>query len=59
MAENDCTNPEEHCELHMCQLKSTELNDEINKLYEDPKFVCTSCGVKVNKEENLCNPKPL
>ena len=59
MAENDCTNPEEHCELHMCQLKATELNEKINKLYENPLFVCGNCGVKVNKAENLCNPKPI
>ncbi len=39
MSENDCSNPEEHCELHMCQLKSTTLSEEINKLYENPKFV--------------------
>ena len=59
MAENDCTNPEEHCELHMCQLKATALNDEINKLYENPTYVCTICGVNVNRKEYLCSPKPL
>jgi hypothetical protein len=59
MSENDCLNPEEHCELHMCQMKSTETSAEINKLYENPKFVCTNCGVKVNREENLCSPKPI
>jgi hypothetical protein len=59
MAENDCTNPEEHCELHMCQLKVTDLKEDISKLYENPKFVCGDCGVEVNREANLCNPKPL
>ena len=59
MSENDCVNPEEHCELHMCQMKATETSAEINKLYENPKFVCTNCGVKVNREENLCSPKPI
>ena len=59
MSENDCTNPEEHCELHMCQLKATALSDEINKLFENPKYVCTNCGVKVNRKENLCSPKPI
>ena len=59
MAENDCLNPEEHCELHMCQLKATALSDEINKLYENPKYVCTNCGVQVNRKENLCSPKPI
>jgi predicted RNA-binding Zn-ribbon protein involved in translation (DUF1610 family) len=43
----------------MCQLKATSLNQEINKLYENPKFVCGNCGVKVNRAENLCNPKPI
>ncbi len=59
MSENDCTHPEEHCELHMCQLKATTLNEQINKLYENPKFVCENCGVKVNREENLCKPRPI
>ena len=59
MTEFSCDNPEEHCELHMCQLKATELNDEINKLYENPQYVCANCGVKVNRKENLCNPKPI
>jgi len=59
MSENDCLNPEEHCDLHMCQLKATTLSAEINKLYQDPKFVCTNCGVKVNNKANLCKPKPL
>jgi len=43
----------------MCQMKSTKTSAEINKLYENPKFVCTNCGVKVNREENLCSPKPI
>lgn len=60
MAEqNDCLNPEEHCELHVCQLKANEMHARIEELYKDPKFVCAYCGSKVNKAENLCNPKPL
>jgi len=59
MAENDCTNPEEHCELHMCQLKYKAMNEEIEKLYQNPKFVCANCGARVNNEANLCNPKPI
>jgi predicted RNA-binding Zn-ribbon protein involved in translation (DUF1610 family) len=43
----------------MCQLKATPLNEMINKLYENPKFVCENCGVKVNRAENLCRPKSL
>ncbi len=59
MSENDCQNPEEHCELHMCQLRCTEMNPEIDKLCNDPKFVCTNCGVKVHDKKYLCCPKPL
>lgn len=59
MAENDCVNPEEHCQLHMCQLKAKEMNPEIEELYKNPKFACTNCGVKVNDERYLCRPKPL
>jgi hypothetical protein len=43
----------------MCQLKATALKEEINKLYENPTHVCTNCGVKVNRKENLCAPKPI
>ncbi len=59
MAENDCVNPEQHCDLHACQLKYKEMNPEIDKIFEDPRFVCTNCGAKVHNEENLCKPKPL
>ena len=59
MSENDCTNPEEHCQLHMCQLQYKEMNPELEKLYENPTFACANCGVKVNDENYLCNPKPI
>jgi hypothetical protein len=59
MAENDCTNPEEHCDLHACQLKPTALNAEINKIFDDPRYVCTNCGARVHNAENLCKPKPI
>jgi len=59
MAENDCTNPEEHCELHACQLKFQERNPEIDKIFEDPRYACANCGVKVHNAENVCVPKPL
>ena len=59
MAENDCLNPEQHCELHICQLRATDRKQEIEELFKTPKFVCTNCGSKVNRAENLCRPKPL
>ncbi|MBW2451133.1 MAG: hypothetical protein JRE16_08695 [Deltaproteobacteria bacterium] len=57
--QKDCLKPEEHYELHMCQLKAKEMHERIEELYKDPKFVCAFCGAKVNRQENLCNPKPL
>ncbi len=59
MAENDCLNPEEHCDLHACQLKPTAMNPEIEKIFENPRFVCTNCGRRTHNAENLCLPKPL
>ncbi len=61
MSENDCLNPEEHCELHVCQLKYTQVSEAVEKiLREEPKlFACANCGVKVHDEKYICNPKPL
>ena len=59
MSENDCQNPEEHCQLHVCQLKGTRTKPDIDKLYENPKFACANCGAKVNDERYLCNPKSI
>ena len=36
MAENDCTNPEEHCDMHACQLKYKVMNAEIAAIFEIP-----------------------
>ena len=59
MTEFSCNNPEEHCDLHACQLQYKDRNPEIEKIFEDPKFVCTNCGAKVNSEANVCLPKPV
>lgn len=59
MAENDCENPEEHCDLHACQLQPTALSAEVQKIFEDPRYVCTNCSRKTHNPENLCRPKPL
>lgn len=59
MAENDCLNPEKHCDLHACQLTFKEMKPEIDKIYNDPKYACTNCGARVHDSENLCRPKAL
>jgi len=59
MTEISCDNPEEHCDFHACQLTATVRNPEIDKMFEDPRFVCTNCGVKVHEAKNVCRPKEL
>jgi len=59
MTESSCENPEEHCDLHACQLQYKETNPEIDKIFENPKFACTNCGVKVHDAANVCSPKAL
>ena len=53
-----CAKPEEH-HLHFCQLKATPMNPEIEKMFDNPAWVCTSCGARVNRPENVCSPKEL
>lgn len=59
MTEFDCENPEEHCSLHACQLTAKVRNPEVDKMFENPRFACTNCGVKVHDEENVCRPKEI
>jgi len=59
MTEFSCENPEEHCDLHACQLQYKERNPEIDAIFENPQFACTNCGARVNKAANVCMPKPL
>ena len=61
MSENDCLNPEEHCELHVCQLKYTSVSEEVEAILraEPKQFACANCGAKVKEAKYLCNPKPL
>jgi len=53
-----CATPMEH-HLHLCELKAKPHNPELDKLFDNPKFVCANCGGKVNKAENVCAPKPI
>ena len=59
MSKQTCTKPDGHVILHLCSLKGKELSPELQKLFSDPKFVCANCGLRVNKAENVCNPKPF
>jgi hypothetical protein len=59
MTETSCQNPEEHCDFHACQLTATVRNPEIDKIFENPRFVCTNCGAKVHNEANVCQPREL
>jgi len=59
MTEWSCDNPEEHCDLHACQLSAKERNPEIEKIFEDPRYVCTNCGAKVHDAANVCRPREL
>jgi hypothetical protein len=59
MAENDCEKPEEHCDMHACQLQPTAMNPQVAKMFEDPRYVCGNCGRKTHNEENLCRPKAI
>ena len=59
MTEFSCENPEEHCDLHACQLQYKERNAEIERIFDNPKYVCTNCGAKVHAAANVCLPKEI
>ncbi|GAB4556529.1 MAG: hypothetical protein Tsb0017_10490 [Geothermobacteraceae bacterium] len=59
MTEFSCQNPEEHCDLHVCQLSAKERNAELDKLFENPTHVCLNCGAKVNNPANVCRPREI
>ena len=46
---------------HLCDLsKSVKKNfDQIARLVDKPKFVCTECGRAVNEKKWVCEPKKL
>ena len=45
--------------IHFCAMAGEKRFDEMKPLAKDPKFICYNCGRAANKEENLCNPKPI
>jgi len=59
VTETSCLNPEEHCDLHACQLQYKVRNPEVDKIFEDPRYICTNCGAKTHDGANLCRPRPL
>ena len=59
MVKNGCRKPDQHATLHLCSLRGKKLGPEIEKLFSDPRFVCAKCGIRVNRAENVCDPKPF
>ncbi|MEJ2470528.1 MAG: hypothetical protein P8Y91_00850 [Desulfuromonadales bacterium] len=59
MTEFSCQNPEEHCDLHACQLQYKDRDPEIDKMFQDPRYVCLNCGAKVHNEANVCRPREI
>lgn len=56
--DNLCKNPDNH-EMHMCELKAGNRNDEVEKLEKNPKYVCGNCGNTASEIGALCAPGPL
>jgi hypothetical protein len=59
MSEKNCTDPEKHCDFHVCQLTANIRHPDIEKMFENPRYVCTNCGAKVHDANNVCAPKEL
>ena len=59
MTDKRCLAPEQH-QLHVCELKARELNEEVRRLFkETAHFTCANCAAKVNRAESVCTPKAL
>lgn len=56
--DNLCKNPKNH-KAHMCELRLANRTAALEKLAENPKFVCNNCGTEANDEGALCNPGPM
>lgn len=56
--DNLCTNPENH-KAHMCELRLAGRTAELEKLKENPKFICGNCATMANREGALCAPGPV
>lgn len=59
MAENTNKKKQDISEMTACALKELPPSPEIDKLFEDPQFVCGNCGAQTHSAQNLCNPEPL
>lgn len=53
-----CAAPGDHI-LHVCDLNNRDHAEVIAGLCTNPRYVCTICGARVNKAENVCQPKEL
>ena len=56
--DNLCTNPENH-RHHMCELRAAGKTEEIERLGNNPKYVCGNCGTAASDQGALCAPGPL
>lgn len=56
--DNLCTNPDNH-KMHLCELTKAGKTAEINRLQENPTFICGNCGRMANTEGALCAPGPF
>ncbi|MDA3904000.1 MAG: hypothetical protein PF441_11200 [Desulfuromusa sp.] len=59
MAKNNCDHPEVHDDFHVCQLTANQSPPDIDKIFENPRYVCTNCGAKVHDARNVCKPEEL
>ncbi|WP_036682938.1 hypothetical protein [Pelobacter seleniigenes] len=59
MTENKKASDKDYSEMTACQLKNEGPNPEIDKLFNNPQFVCGNCGSQTHSAANLCNPEPL
>lgn len=49
--------------MHMCAMKESGFDkkkpDKFREITANPKYKCGTCGAKVNKSENVCDPIEL
>lgn len=44
---------------HLCQLLKEGLMEEIDRCSTHPTFICSKCGARADRQEYLCQPRPL
>ena len=58
IVDNLCTNPKNH-KTHLCELKSLKKVAQLEKLSENPEYICGNCAGLSNTEGALCAPGPF